>query len=442
MSQTLGTNLEDLKKKVAETGPLRSGAVCPAVPKTIDELGVLTPLLTDLCLRYLREHPNTTVTKFRKALKLSFPIAEALIQEFRNEQLIEVKGMQGRDYVVSLTRTGRDHAVSSTTQCRYAGPVPVPLNQYTRTVRAQSLKLNPTFTDLRRATSDMILDDEILDQLGAALCSGKPLFVYGPSGNGKTSVIERLPRLFDDTVLIPYSIEVDGKIIAIFDPTVHIPADLENPDEAVDARWIRCRRPCVVAGGELTLEHLMPRLDANSGIYAPPLHLRAVNGMLLIDDFGRQMISPQKLFNRWIIPLDRRVDHLSLKYGYTFEIPFEVALVFSTNMEPAELVDEAFIRRVPNKIHMAPLSPEIFDEIFGYVVAQRNLPVNGQSCASLAAYLREVCLANGAQNLRACYPGDVCNVIECMAAYDRKPFSITPQYLARAARLYFMHRLV
>jgi predicted ATPase with chaperone activity len=415
-------------------------SLAPEKPKTVAELGLPESLIRDLSLRYMREHSRLTLSGFQRGLKVSFPIADAIFQEFRDQQLIEVKGMEGRDYVFSPTRSAREHAADTLAQCRYAGPAPVPLAQYSRVVRAQRGNLRPTSGQLQNAMSDLVVTPEILDQLGTALCSGKPIFVYGPSGNGKSSVIERLAGLFEDNILVPYCVEVDGKIISVFDPAVHFPIEPDHPDEEVDPRWVRCRRPCVVAGGELTLNELSLRLDQTSGVYGPPMQMKAANGIFLIDDFGRQLVEPQALFNRWIIPLDRRVDHLSLDYGFTFELPFEVTLVFSTNLEPADLVDEAFIRRVPNKIYLAPIDAEVFDEIFAQVVARYGLPVSGQDCASLAALLRDLCRQNGADNLRACYPGDICEIAAATASFERKPFSLSAQYLARAAKLYFMKR--
>ncbi len=190
----------------------------------------------------------------------------------------------------------------------------------------------------------------MLDALGPAIISQSSIFVYGPTGNGKTSLAERMLRVYRDAVLIPYAVEVDNQIISLYDPVVHQP--LEHEDSDMDPRWIVCKRPCIVVGGELVPSMLELRLDESSGIYAAPLQMKATNGILIIDDFGRQLMSPRDLLNRWIVPLDRRVDYLTLRYGVKFQIPFETMVVFSTNLEPSDLADEAFLRRIHNKIYV------------------------------------------------------------------------------------------
>jgi hypothetical protein len=405
---------------------------CPNVPQTIEELGLPPSMLIDLSLRYLREHNTGTLTSLRKALKLSLPIADWVFQQLRQQQLVDVKGTVGNDYVFALTALGRGLAVERST-CRYTGPSPVPLDQYCAVVQLQGHSIPATPEQVRTAMCDLVLRDDLIGQLGAALVSGKPIFMYGETGNGKTSIIERLPRLFTDSILVPYCLEVDGHIISIFDPAVHLPLDADA-DDTVDQRWTRCHRPCVIASGELVAESLSLWLDETSGVYAAPLQMKAQNGILLIDDFGRQAISPRQLFNRWILPLDRHVDHLSLRYGYTFRVPFEISLVFSTNLEPTDLADDAFLRRVPNKVHVAPITADAFDRIFELVLKAYGLPFD----PDLAAYLRELCRENGAATLRGCFPTDICSMLASLAAFEQEPFAVSRQSLARAAKAYFV----
>jgi hypothetical protein len=203
----------------------------------------------------------------------------------------------------------------------------------------------------------------------------------------------------------------------------------------MDERWVRCRRPSIIAGGELVSSALNLRLDPTSGAYAAPLQMKACNGILIIDDFGRQAISPRELFNRWMLPLDRRIDFLSLQYGYTFQIPFELTIVFSTNIEPAELADDAFLRRVPNKVYMGCVSPENFDEILRRALTRRGIAYEPE----IGARLRAICRKHHPE-LNACYPGDICDILAAMAAYDRRPFEPNQQNLSRAAELYFARR--
>ena len=407
--------------------------ICPEVPKTMEQLGIPFLMLMDLAIRVLRERGAGSLMCLRRTLKVSLPIAEAVFQQLRNQQLIEIKGTTGNDYVFSLTPAAREFAAERSQYCRYAGAAPVPLDQYSAVVRSQRVALRPTSEQLAGAFSDLVMTGEHLYQLGAALTSGKPIFLHGPSGNGKTSIIERLSRLSDDSILVPYCVEVDGHIISVFDPSVHIPLDLD-PDEMVDQRWVRCRRPCVIAGGELVPELLSLRIDGNSGIYVAPLQMKAANGVFAIDDFGRQAVLPSALFNRWILPLDRKVDNLSLQSGHMFHIPFEALLVFSTNLSPADLADEAFFRRVPIKIYLGPIAPEMFDAICERVLARYGLPFDGE----LARCLRNLCIESGPGDLRACQPGDIFEILVSLALYERRPFAANPQNLARAARMYFM----
>jgi predicted ATPase with chaperone activity len=414
-----------------EAAPVRR--ICPEVPQTIDQLGIPHRMVTDLALRFLREQTTGTRTTLRRALKVSFPIADTIFQQLRQQHLIDVLRTTGSDYVFSLTAAAQSLTAERSVTCRYAGAAPVPLDQYCAVVRSQRLNLMPEREHLAHALRDLVVPVELLDQIGAALTSGRPLFVYGPSGTGKTSLIERLSRLFDDTVLVPYCVEVDGHIVSVFDPSVHEMLE-EDADEEIDQRWVRCRRPCVIAGGELVPEMLSLRLDGNSGMYAAPLQMKAANGIFGIDDFGRQTIPPRALFNRLILPLDRKLDNLSLQYGYMFQVPFELLLVFSTNLNPTELGDEAFYRRVSNKIYVGPVSPEVFDQIAERVLTLYGIPFNNET----AACLRDLCARNGAPDLRACQPGDICGILASLASYERRPFSANANNLARAARLYFM----
>jgi predicted ATPase with chaperone activity len=389
-------------------------------------------MLIDLAMRHLRQQGSGTQMGLKRSLKVSLPIATAIFEQLRRQQLIDVRGMAGNDYIFSLTSAAQGLAAERSQFCRYAGPVPVPLQQYATVVLSQRVSLKPTSDQLAHAFSDLVLPADSLHQLGTALTSGRPVFIYGPSGTGKTSIIERLPRLFADTILVPYCVEADGQIISVFDPAAHIPLDLE-PDELVDQRWVRCRRPCVISGGELVPELLSLRFDENTGTYAAPLQMKAANGILGIDDFGRQTMSPHALFNRWILALDRKVDNLAFQHGYMFRVPFELLLVFSTNLRPTDLGDEAFFRRIPNKMYLGPVAPELFDAISERVLTRHGLAFTPE----VGRYLRELCTEHS-EGLRACQPRDICEILVALAQYERKPFAATPQNLSRAARLYFM----
>jgi predicted ATPase with chaperone activity len=305
------------------------------------------------------------------------------------------------------------------------------LKDYSAATKAQAAEVRIDRKALRSAFSDLVISDQLLDQLGPALISQNSIFIYGPTGNGKTSLAERMLRVYQDAILLPYSVEVDGQIISLYDPVVHQPLDVEDND--IDPRWVLCRRPCIVVGGELIPSMLELRLDESSGIYAAPLQMKANNGILIIDDFGRQLMSPRDLLNRWIVPLDRRVDYLMLRYGVKFQIPFELMVVFSTNLEPSDLADEAFLRRIHNKIFVDAVDDKAFDQIFHRVVGSFNIPCEPDS----AEYLRKLCMREGRTELRACYPADICNILTSIGKYEGRPPHMSKSELERASALYF-----
>jgi predicted ATPase with chaperone activity len=339
--------------------------------------------------------------------------------------------MLGNDYQFVLTQAGKQLASDRFQISQYAGACPVALKDYAAATKRQAAHVNIDRRALRAAFSDLVVPDRLLDQLGPALISQNSIFLYGPSGNGKTSIAERMLRVYQDGVLIPYAVEVDNQILSLYDPVVHHRIDLDDPD--IDPRWVLCKRPCIVVGGELIPSMLELRLDESSGIYAAPLQMKANNGIFIIDDFGRQLMSPRDLLNRWIVPLDRRVDYLTLRYGVKFQIPFELMVVFSTNLDPSDLADEAFLRRIQNKIEVEPVQPQVFDMIFQRVVTTRNVPTDYDS----AEYLRKLCLSAGRTQLRACYPLDIVNIIAAISQYENRPIQVTRPDLERAVHLYF-----
>ncbi len=403
----------------------------PAVPQTFEQLGISQSLILDLMLRRILLEGYSTLMGLSRALRVSFPIVDTVFRQMRQQQLIEVKGMLGNDYQFILSQAGKQLASDRFQISQYAGAAPVSLNDYNEATKQQAANVNVDRRNLRQAFSDLVVTDRLLDQLGPALISQSSVFVYGPSGNGKTSIAERMLRIYQDAILIPYAVEVDGQIISLFDPVVHTKIEMDDPD--IDQRWLLCKRPCIVVGGELVPSMLELRLDDVSGIYAAPLQMKANNGIFIIDDFGRQLMSPRDLLNRWIVPLDRRVDYLSLRYGVKFQIPFELMVVFSTNLDPADLADEAFLRRIRNKIYVEPVDPDTFDQIFNRVVTERNIPHEPDS----AEFMRKLCLSEGRSELRACYPADMCNILKSISRYESKPVRLTKHDMERASSLYF-----
>jgi hypothetical protein len=415
---------------MATFAPVRSSFL-PAVPQNFTDLGIPESLVLDLMLRRMVIEGFSSMTGLSRSIRISLPIVDAVFKHMRQQQLVEIKGMSGNDYQFTLSGAGKQLASERFQVSQYAGACPVSLKEYHAATKAQTARINVDRRVLRQAFSDLVVSDKMLDQMGPAIISQTSIFVYGPTGNGKTSLAERMLRVYQDAVMIPYAVEVDNQIISVYDPVVHHPID--HSDEDVDPRWILCKRPCIVVGGELIPSMLELRLDESSGIYAAPLQMKANNGILLIDDFGRQLMSPRDLLNRWIVPLDRRVDYLTLRYGVKFQIPFELMVVFSTNLEPADLADEAFLRRIHNKIYVEAVDASSFDQIFGRVVQARNIQAENDS----AEYLRKLCLREGRTELRACYPSDICNILLAIGRYEGRPPQMTKPDLERATALYF-----
>jgi hypothetical protein len=414
----------------ATFAPVRSG-FSPAPPQNFKDLGIPQSLVLDLMLRRLLLEGFSTLESLSVKLRLSVPILSQVFTHMRNQQMVEVKGMTGNDYQFTLSGAGKVLAGERFQISQYAGAAPVSLKDYHEATQAQTARVNIDRKSLRAAFSDLIVSDRLLDQLGPALISQNSIFIYGPTGNGKTSLAERMLRVYSDTILLPYAVEVDGQIVSLYDPVVHHRLEVDDPD--VDPRWVTCRRPCIVVGGELIPSMLELRLDESSGIYAAPLQMKANNGIFIIDDFGRQLMSPRDLLNRWIVPLDRRVDYLMLRYGVKFQIPFELMVVFSTNLEPSDLADEAFLRRIHNKVFVEAVEAPAFDQIFDRVVAKNNIPAESDS----SEYLRKLVLREGRTELRACYPGDICTILASIGKYEGRPARMTKAELERATALYF-----
>jgi len=311
------------------------------------------------------------------------------------------------------------------------GPAPVSIQQYHKVVKAQTAHIQLSRESLRQAFSDLVLPDSLLDSLGPSLIGHQSLFLYGGTGNGKTSIAERILRIYVDSVLVPYAVEVDGHIITLFDPVVH--QSLPSHDDLLDPRWAVCRRPCITVGGELSAAMLELQLDESTRCFIAPFQMKANNGILIVDDFGRQMLAPRELLNRWVVPLDRRVDYLTLASGMKFQVPFELMVVFSTNLNPHDLADEAFLRRIQTKVLVDNVSPDVFDRIF-----QRVMQINQVPCEpGCAEYLRERCAAAGAQYLRACYPMDVYKLVRAISEYEGRPVRMTRTNIDRSVDLYF-----
>ena len=325
--------MDDLTRGEPLAGPLQK-------PESIADVGVHKGILEDLALKVLYLSGPLSVFELSKHIRLSLGVADELIHRLRAGQLCEVTGMSGNIADVAITSQGRSRALELLSQSQYAGAAPVSLESYVQQVRQQSVRnvdVHPP--DVERAFAHLVLDSKILWQLGTALNSGTSIFLYGPTGVGKTTIAETLSRVLAmDKVLIPFAVEVNGQIITVYDPLIH-KSVAEPPPWNSDGRWVLCHRPAVLVGGELTIEMLNLQLNPTTKFYAAPVQMKANNGVLIIDDFGRQRLRPDALLNRWVVPLDRRIDFLTLAGGKTIEIPFEILVVFATNMDPSQLLD-------------------------------------------------------------------------------------------------------
>jgi hypothetical protein len=401
-------------------------------PENLDGLDLPPGVVYDLVLRRAHLDGTTSITTLSSALKLSPLIVQNVYRRLRDQRLIDVHGGIGDDYSFSLTRAGERAALARMKICQYAGPAPVSLRHYTAAVRDQVATAEITRADVEAALADLVVRDEVVSDLGPALISNMPLFLYGGTGNGKTCIAERLHRVYRDHVLVPYAVAVDGQIVVVYDPAVHRPV-AANSASGGDARWVLCERPSFVVGGELTPAMLELRLDTSTRTYSAPVQMKANNGILVIDDFGRQTISPQKLLNRWVVPLDRRVDMLTVEYGVKFAVPFEVKVVIATNLEPHQLADHAFLRRLLNKIYIGPVSDEVFDDIFVRTLAGMGMTWE----AGAASYMKSLIRRAGCLDLRACLPRDLASIARCVLKFEQRPPHITLAELNRAVDLYF-----
>jgi hypothetical protein len=358
-------------------------AEVPPQPVTPAETGLDGQFLLHFLLKTLYMFGQETARQIAATTKLHEDAIEAILQGAKDKRLVEVLGLTAAKpqvYRWSLTDLGRKWAIDSLEHCQYTGPAPVPLADYQVQVVKQSIANERVTPDsLERSLGHLVLPPGTVGRMGPAVNSGRAILFYGAPGNGKSSVAEAVGRSFTQSIFIPHAIHVDGQIIKIFDPTVHEPCETPAGEEtaavAVDPRWVRCRRPVILTGGELTLEMLDLTFDPVSKYYEAPAHIKAVGGLFILDDFGRQRVRPQDLLNRWILPLERRVDFLTLHTGKKLQMPFDELVVFSTNFPPKELMDEAGLRRIPYKFHMASPTRDEYETIFLRVCDSRNIEV-------------------------------------------------------------------
>lgn len=411
----------------------------PPVPHDLGDTGLPSSLIEQLLLKILYFRGETIGRDLANGIGLRFSLIESMTDFFRRQKLVEVKaslGMGSISSVFALSDTGRKVARDYLDNNQYIGPAPVPLWQYSEAVQAQKLKDGwLTKEMLQRAYRHMVVSDAVFGQLGPALNSGKSCLIYGQPGNGKTHLVEALVNLDSPLIYVPYAIEYQGQIIQLFDPIYHQVAERVaeslsalSGDFAYDGRWVRCKRPFIMTGGELSLEMLDLSYNATAKIYDAPFQLKANNGIYLIDDFGRQKVSPAEVLNRWIIPMERRSDYLTFKTGGKMQAPFETFLVFSTNLTPESLGDEAFMRRIQYKMFLASPPEEEFTTIFRRFCQSKQLPVRE---ATLDRFLETRYRKTG-KRLRRCHPRDVVSHALDLISFERLPYELTDEVLDRA----------
>ena len=418
-------------------------SVMPNTPRTIEEAGVSVDLILQLVAKTLYSAGELTGAELAARLGVNFPILEPALAQLKHQHHCEIIGgsiVGGAAYRYRLTDAGQSRAALFLEHNQYIGVLPVPVAQYQAYMRDFGRPSVATSrNEVRRAFQHLVLSERLLDQLGPAIAVRHSLFLYGPPGNGKTVISQAIRQLIVGDLAIPHAVAVDNNVIRVFDPTKHEPveSDVESTGLAricdADRRWVRCRRPVVTAGGELTLAALELQ-DGQRGLYRAPLQALANGGVLVIDDFGRQQISPRELLNRWTVPLDRRVDYMTLRTGQSFELPFETFVVFATNLKPCELLDEAFLRRLRYKVLAESPTAEEFIRIFENCCHENRLAFD----RSLVEQLLETELRPRGVQLRGCQPRDLIHHALSLAAYLEQPRALTLDLLAASCATYFV----
>lgn len=415
-------------------------AFIPREPLSIREAGLTDTEIESLTLKYLLARGDMTGREIAEQIRIPFVLLDQLMRQLKLDQLLIYRGSAPmNDYIYQLTDLGRERAKRYLDHCTYYGAAPVALSEYISAIEAQSLtRQHPTEEDLGNAFSDIIVNKKMLARLGPAINSGRGMFLFGSAGNGKTTIAERVTRAFGQFIWIPRAIGIDGEILRLFDPVNHEecppPANsaLWNTSN-IDRRWVRIRRPTIVVGGELTMESLEVCLNRATGISEAPLQLKSNCGTLVIDDFGRQKMSTDQLLNRWIVPLEKRYDYLNLPNGKKIQVPFDQLIVFSTNLEPRDLVDEAFLRRIPYKIEVINPSEDEFRNLFKFMCPKlgfeyEEAPLN---------YLIETHYKAKNRPFRACQPRDLLTQVKNHCFYQKLKPRMTCEYFDLAVENYF-----
>jgi predicted ATPase with chaperone activity len=447
----------------------------PRSPQSLEEAGLSEEFLAGLAIKALHHRGSAAGVDLADMLALPFRLLDDLIEQLQERRFVQVlatKGPTRGEYVFALTSDGKKRAAEELELSRYVGPAPVPFEDFCRWIELQSIEgTRISASDLRRVLEGIVLPDSMVELLGPAVNSGRSVFLYGESGNGKTLLAKRLARLFGERYYVPYSVLIDGVVLIVHDPIIH---GFGPPDHGTeertdlagrargtaahatgegwtkdtadvlheilrrvpehDRRYAEARRPVVVTGGELTLEHLDLQWDATGRMYQAPPQLKAAGGVLVIDDLGRQRVQVPELLNRWAVPLEHRQDYLTLRSGRTIVVPFDSFVIFSTNLEPRSLADDAFLRRIQYKIEVADPSRGEYEEIFRSCCEERGIEFD----EGAVDYLFDEFYGNGAIAPRRCHPRDVLDHVRDLSEFRGEPARLDSGLLEWACRSYFL----
>lgn len=417
---------------------LRALPVLPPAPQSLEELGIPARFIQDVALRTMYRGALPTLLGLAQAMHIPPPVAREIIEDMKSQRLLETTSASGRlesEWQYRLTQLGMSEAEEAFARSRYAGPIPVPIQDYFQILDAQGDVGGPDAVKLARALSRLVLHRDIVAKVCLALTSGRPALLWGAPGNGKTTILELCSEAMEGITLLPIAVYVNGQVIRLYDELVHVavPEESEGPSGVSDRRWLRIQRPFVFVGGELRHEDLDLAFDPAVGYHQAPPHVKAHGGLLVIDDFGRQQVSPQSLLNRWIAALERGEVTMSVVTGERITFPFHTHICFSTNLDPNAMLEEAHLRRVPYKIRIPNPTTEQFSEILRRGAASAGVHCPEGSVEAAAELINRAC----AGNLRNCHPRDMLNMILEEAKFARRQPVLEPGAIRRACDLYF-----